>query len=143
MERWKRADGGRDGRTARRGAFAAKTLPMNRQILALAATVLLGGSSLLAQGSGTTTTTTSSTKTKTTTATATKKSSYTTVKHVNGVVTARSANSITVKVGSKSRTFTINKSTRFVSTKGGNGAKVKVAYRSSAPGVAVEIRSRS
>lgn len=108
---------------------------MTGTFLALAATLVFGTSTILAQGSGTT-----STSTTTTTA---KKSSYQTVHHVNGVVTAKSAGSITVKVGSKTRSFTINKSTRFVTTKGGKGTKVKIAYRSAAPGVAVEIRSRS
>lgn len=110
---------------------------MKRTLLSLAA-MLFGATTILAQGSGTTSTATTST------ATTTKKSTtYQTVKHVNGVVTARSEGSITVKGGSKTRKFTVVKSTKFVGTRAAVGAKVKVAYRSSAPGVAVEVRKRS
>ncbi len=110
---------------------------MKRALLTLAAASILGASTLLAQGSGTTSTATA-------TATSTKKSStYQTVKHVNGVVTARSASSITVKGGSKTRKFSVATGTKFVGTKAAIGAKVKVAYRSSAPGVALEVRKRS
>lgn len=112
---------------------------MKTKITAFAAALLFGASTLLAQGSGTTTTTTA-TATKSTKST--KKSSYQTVHHVNGVVTARSGGAITVKSGTKSRQFTVTKGTRFVGTEAAKGAKVKISYRSNTPRVAFEVRRR-
>lgn len=96
---------------------------------------------LYAQGSGTTGTKTTTTTTRKTTATT--GSNHQTTHHVNGVVTARSASSITVRIGAKSRKFSVVKGTKFVGTTAKTGAKVKVSYRSSAPGTAVEVRRRA
>ena len=118
---------------------------MKMKITAFAAALLFGASTLLAQGSGTTTTTTTATATatKTTKSTkSTKKSSYRTIHHVNGVVTARSGGAITIKSGTKSRQFTVNKGTRFVGTEAAKGAKVKISYRANTPRVAFEVRHR-
>ena len=114
---------------------------MKMKIAAFATALLLGASTLLGQGSGTTTTTTTATKSTKSTK-STKKSSYQTVHHVNGVVTARSGGAITVKTGTKSRRFTVNKATRFVGTEAAKGTKVKISYRSSTPRVAFEVRRR-
>ena len=109
---------------------------MNRHFLAFAAMSLLGVSTVMAQGSG-------STEAPKTAAKPAQKSSYETVKHVNGVVTSRSASVITVKAGSKTRRFSVTSGTSFKGTKAATGAKVKISYKSNAPGVAVEVRSRS
>ena len=109
---------------------------MNKHFLAFVAVSLLGASTAVAQGSG-------STDTPKTSAKPAQKSSYETVKHVNGVVTSRSANAITVKAGSKTRRFAVNSGTSFKGTKAATGAKVKISFKSNAPGVAVEVRSRS
>lgn len=98
------------------------------KVLAFFAASLLAGATLLAQGSGTTK--------------PAAKSTYQTVHHVNGVVTARSDGAITVRLGKKSRQFKLTKSTRFVGTKAAKGAKIKVSYRSNEPRVAVEVRHR-
>jgi uncharacterized alkaline shock family protein YloU len=125
---------------------------MKSKFTAFAIASLLGVSTLFAQGSGTTSGTTTTTGT-TTTGTATKttatkktgtvkKTAYQTVHHVNGVVTARSRGAVTIKMGGKSRQFSVTKGTRLVGTKAAKGAKVKISYRANTPRVAMEIRSR-
>ncbi|HYO76684.1 MAG TPA: hypothetical protein VE010_09490 [Thermoanaerobaculia bacterium] len=125
---------------------------MKSKVIAFGVASLLGVATLFAQGSGTTSGTTTTTGTATTTTgtatktTATKKSgkvsTYQTVHHVNGVVTARSKGAVTVKIGGKSRQFTVTKSTRLVGTKAAKGTKVKISYRANTPRVAMEIRRR-